>query len=63
MISDHMHSVVKAGLDVGSLGVLTAWWAGVAPAIATTLTIIWVGYCICEAAYHLYKKFKENKGK
>lgn len=60
-MNDHMHSVVKAGLDVGSLGVLTAWWAGVAPAIATTLTIVWVAYCIGEAMYHLYKKLKDKK--
>lgn len=61
-MQDHMHSVVKAGLDISSLGVLGAWWAGVAPGIATTLTVVWVAYCICEAAYLLYKKFKNRNG-
>lgn len=53
-----MHNtVVKAGFDVGSFGTLAAWWAGIAPGIATTLTVIWVSYCLVEAAYILYKKF------
>lgn len=50
--------MVKAGLDIGALSALVGWWVGVAPAIATTLTVVWVAYCLCEAAYNLYKKFK-----
>ncbi len=55
-----MHTtVVKAGMDIGSFGALAAWWAGVAPGIATSLTVVWVAFCICEAIYIYYKKFKK----
>ena len=32
-------------MDVTSLTTLFAWWAGIAPAIATSLTVAWVSYC------------------
>lgn len=47
--------MIKAGLDVGSLGVLVAWWVDKAPAIATTLTVFWVGFCLVEGMYRFYK--------
>lgn len=56
-----MHtSVVKAGMDISSFGALAAWWAGIAPGIATTLTVIWVSYCLVEAAYVMYHKFNKK---
>jgi len=59
-----MHNtVVKAGFDVGSFGTLAAWWAGIAPGIATTLTVIWVSYCLVEAAYLMYQKYKTIKNR
>lgn len=56
------HTVVKAGFDLSAFGTLAAWWAGVAPALATTLTVFWVAYCLIDVAYTWYKKLKlKNK--
>lgn len=59
-MNDH-YSVVKAGLDISSLGVLAAWWGGIVGPLATSLTVIWISYCIAEAIYKLYKHFKDKK--
>ncbi len=58
----HAHnSLVRAGFDAASIGTIAAWWAGIAPAIATTLTVIYMVFCICEASYKYYKIYKNRK--
>lgn len=57
-----MHnSVVKAGFDLGAFSALAAWWVGIVPALATTLTVIWISFCIVESSYTYYKKFRNRK--
>ena len=60
MLSQHSHSIVKAGLDLSSIGVVASYWAGYLPAVATALTIIWVSYCIVEAVIINYHRFKNR---
>jgi hypothetical protein len=55
------HTVIKAGLDVGSIGIIAAWWGGIVGPLATTLTVIWISYCIAEVVYKIYKHFKGKK--
>jgi hypothetical protein len=49
-------SVIKAGLDVTSLTALIGWWVGAIPAVATTLTAIWMAINIVEYLVHWWKK-------
>lgn len=58
MITPQTQSIVKAGFDVSSLSVITAWWAGWAPSIATTLTVVWIIYCLTEVTIEKYNKYK-----
>ena len=59
-----MHNtVVKAGFDLSAFGTLAAWWAGVAPGVATTLTALWVTYCFLDVGYIWFKKFKNRSKK
>ena len=59
-MTDHF-TAVRACLDVGSFGALLAWWVGAAPSIATTLTVVWVSFCIVEFLVKYYKKFKKKR--
>ena len=60
---DHF-SVVKAGLDLGVVGyVVSTWYTDHQNTIATTMTIIWLSYCLIEASMSIYKRIKARREK
>lgn len=45
---EQLGEVMKAMMDIVSVGTVVAWITGALPAIATSLTIIWTGLRIYE---------------
>ena len=59
-MNDHIN-LYKAGLDVGAVGwTMSNWFFQNQNSIATVLSIIWLTYCIAEAGFSLYKRYRKR---
>jgi len=55
----HLHTLPLA-IDFISAATLGAWWAGIVPSVATTLTALWVAYRLIKEIYYDLRKRKKK---
>lgn len=44
----HHFNPIPLSIEMTSVSIIMAWWMGIAPALATTLTVMWVIYCFAK---------------
>ena len=60
-MNDHFNNIYKAGLDIGAVGwIMSNWFFQNQNSIATVLSIVWLTYCIVEAGFSLFKRYRKR---